>query len=74
MKNSYVCPSCKEKQENVIQWQTVSIGHTFNLNANIFESKDKLSDSADHENFACPSCGEELTQKLIDKLNLWERI
>ena len=74
MKKSYTCPCCKEKQNTVVQWQTVSVGHYFNLEQNEFKGKESFSDCADDENFACRSCGEELTQKLIDKLNLWERI
>lgn len=73
-KKSYICPCCKEKQYTVMQWQTVSVGYTFNLADNQFNAGEERSDSADHEDFGCPNCGEELEQDLIDKLKLWERI
>ena len=59
---TYTCPHCKHKQNSVIQWQTTSVAHEFNLKTENWQY-DIDSVVGDHECFICPECGETLDDK-----------
>lgn len=64
---SYICPCCEEKQDKVIDWKTASLAHQYDFKTREWEETDHVD--GEHENWACPSCGEEITDlSLIAKI------
>jgi rubredoxin len=66
---SYVCSACGEKQKVVNQWQTASVAYAFDLAEGYASNEMVDSIGGDHEDWACPNCGEEIRdKKLIEKI------
>ena len=62
----FLCPKCKEYQTNVVQWQTASVAHEFDLKTKTWEYNID-TEGGDHECFICPNCGGELDKKFSFK-------
>ena len=65
----YTCPSCKENQTTAYEWQIASIPCLFNLEDKKFDDFD-FADMivGEDESWNCPNCGEELPEKITEKL------
>jgi uncharacterized protein (UPF0212 family) len=66
---SYMCPSCKKKQDSAIKWETTSVGTKYDLILKTWERIDEVS-GEDHESWACPSCGEDLPSELCRRIEV----
>ena len=62
----YICPSCNEKQTSAIEWQNESVAYEFKLKSGKSEEVDKVC--GEHENWTCPSCGEDLPIEMWDSI------
>ena len=63
---NYICPACKEKQDIIVCWETCSVGWNYDLENENYEQQD--ISSGDLESYACPSCGNDLPNKLAEKI------
>ena len=65
----YICPSCNKEQTTAYQWQTASVPCLFNLGGRKFDGFD-FADMivGEHESWTCPNCGEDLPEKITEKL------
>ena len=64
----YTCPFCKDVQNSIIQWQTVSIAYEYNFSTKKWNEVDR--EGGDHEAWACPECSEDLPNKLVENLEM----
>jgi len=72
-KHGYICPSCNEEQEYVIEWVNKSIGYEHNLETGDCERLDYESDG-DFQNWSCPNCGADVSEDdcdMEDNFGLW---
>ena len=63
---SYICPACNEKQDTITSWEDCSVGWDYDLEMESYEQRD--IESGDFEAYACPSCGNDLPDKLAKKI------
>ena len=71
---NYICPHCKEKQNSITQWETISVAYEFDLK-NGDSVKIGEGSNSEHEKFSCPNCGEKLPEKMSFKIwdTIWNR-
>lgn len=67
---SYVCPSCKKKQNAVLESVTASVIYEIDLNTEDEREYDTIL--GERESFVCPNCHQDLDSKIIEKLKLYD--